>query len=96
MPQTQPMFTIDLILKYSPMPISVEKKDAQEAEAVYQKLIEAMQSPTPLLVELTCDKQTDKKVAVKSDHINGVIVSQKSGGNAAGKVAGFFATNAAQ
>lgn len=90
------MFTIDLILKYSPMPISVEKKDAQEAEAVYQKLTEAMRSPTPVLLELTCDKQTDKKVAVFSDHINCVIVSQKMGGASAGKAAGFFASSAAQ
>ncbi|MFM6632507.1 MAG: hypothetical protein ACKPI8_21470, partial [Microcystis panniformis] len=31
------------------------------------------------LLELTCEKQTDKKVAVFSDQISAVIVSQKSG-----------------
>jgi hypothetical protein len=49
-----------------------------------------MRSPTPELLELTCEKQTEKKVAIMSDQISAVILSQKDGSNAAGKTPGFF------
>jgi hypothetical protein len=48
-----------------------------------------MRSPNPELLELTCEKQTDKKVAVLSDQISAVIVSQKSGAASTGRVPGF-------
>jgi hypothetical protein len=38
------MFTIDLTLKYTPMPLSVQRKSAEEAEATYQEIIKAMRS----------------------------------------------------
>jgi hypothetical protein len=86
------MFSIDLTLKLSPLPISVERKEADAAEAVYQQVLEAMKAPSPQLIELTCEKQPDKKIAIFSDQISAVILSQKSGTSGAGKVAGFFST----
>lgn len=50
-----------------------------------------MQAATPQLLELTCEKQTEKKVAIMSDQISAVIVSQKDGAAAAGKAPGFAA-----
>lgn len=85
------MFTIDLTLKNSPLPISVQRKEADDAEALYQEIIQAMRSQEPTLLELTCEKQTDKKVAVLSDRISAVIVSEKTGATSSGKVPGFFA-----
>jgi len=84
------MISIDLTLKYNPIPISVQRKEAEAAETLYQKIITAMRSPTPELLELTCEKQPEKKVAVISDQISAVIVSQKDGSAAAGRVPGFF------
>ena len=84
------MFTIDLTLKNTPMPLSVQRKDAEGAEAVYQKIIKAMQTQNPSLLELTCEKQPEKKVAVLSDQISAVILSQKSGATASGRAPGFF------
>jgi hypothetical protein len=46
--------------------ISVTKEEAA-ADALYQTIINAMRSPNPELLELTCEKQTDKKVAVLSE-----------------------------
>jgi hypothetical protein len=86
------MLSIDLIIRSTAMPMSVEKKEPEEAEATYQKILEAMRGATPVILELTCDKQPDKKIAVCSDQISGVMVSQKSGSANSGKVAGFFAT----
>lgn len=85
------MISIDLTLKYAPMPVSVQRKAEKEAEALYQQIIAAMKSPTPQLLELTCDKQPEKKVAVMSDQIGAVIVSQKDGTAAAGRAPGFYA-----
>lgn len=85
------MYTIDVILQYSPMPISVQRKEEKDAEALYQKITEAMRSETPILLELTCEKQPEKKVALLSNTISAAIVSQKSGAASSGRVPGFFA-----
>jgi hypothetical protein len=85
------MISIDVTLKYSPVPVSVQRKEAIDAEALYQKLIAAMRSLTPELLELTCEKQTEKKAAIMSDQISAVIVSQKDGSAVSGKAAGFYA-----
>jgi hypothetical protein len=85
------MFTIDLTIKNTALPISVQKKEAQDADAVYQEVVAAMRSDAPKLIELTCDKQEGKKVAVLSSSIGAVILSQKDGAAAAGRVPGFFA-----
>lgn len=85
------MITIDLTLKHTPFPLSVQRKSADEAEAIYQEVLKAMRSDKPQLLELTCDHQPDKKIAVLSDQICAVVVSQKSGAAGAGRVPGFFA-----
>jgi hypothetical protein len=84
------MISIDLMLKYSPVPLSVQRKEAEQAEALYQEILAAMRSPTPKLLELTCDKQPEKKVAVLSDQISAAILSEKDGAAAAGRATGFF------
>ena len=85
------MISVDLTLKFSPLPVSVQRKEKDAAEALYQAIIGAMQSTSPQLLELTCDKQTEKKVAIMSDQISAVIISEKDGAAAAGKVPGFAA-----
>ncbi|MEB3160733.1 MAG: hypothetical protein VKL20_04660 [Synechocystis sp.] len=85
------MISVDLTLKYSPLPVSVQRKEKDDAETLYQAIIGAMQAPKPQLIELTCEKQTEKKVALMSDQISAVIVSQKDGAAAAGNVPGFAA-----
>ena len=84
------MIAIDLMLKYSPIPVSVQRKETEEAEKLYADILAAMRSSTPKLIELTCDKQTEKKVAVLSDQISAAILSQKDGSASTGRAAGFF------
>jgi len=85
------MFTIDLILKNTPFPLSVQRKSAEEAEAVYQEITGAMRSGSPDMVEITCDQKTEKKVAIRASEISGVQMSQKTGTSAAsGRPPGFF------
>jgi hypothetical protein len=85
------MFTIDIILQNTAASLSVQRKEAEGAEALYKEITQSMGS-TPKLLHLTCEKDTDKKVAILSDRISSVIVSQKSGAAAAGRVPGFFST----
>jgi hypothetical protein len=88
------MYSIDITIKLSPIPISLQRKEVEGAEALYQAIVTAMRSPTPELLELTCEKQTDKKVALFSDQITAVIVSQKSGAASTGRAPGFVALTA--
>jgi len=90
------MFTIDLLVRYIPLPISVEKKEEASATALYDRILEAIKSDTPQIVELTCDKMIDKKIAILSDQITGVIISQKDGTTVGAKAPGFFAALAQQ
>lgn len=83
------MFSIDLTLKFSPIPITVQRKESEDAQKVYEEVMNALKSSTPQLVELTCEKDPEKKVAVFSDQISAVILSQKDG-SPAGRPAGFF------
>lgn len=85
------MFTIDLTLKYTPIPLSVQRKSAEDADKVYQEVLKAMGSTTPKILELTCEHQPEKKIAVFSDQISAVMISQKSGAAGAGRPPGFFA-----
>jgi hypothetical protein len=89
------MFTLDILVQYTPVPVSVEKKDETEAQALYEKILEAMTSTKPKVIELTCDKQQGKKIALKSDQISGVVISDKSLSPSQGKTPGFFAAIAA-
>lgn len=88
------MFTIDLTLKNTPFPISVQRKEAEEAEALYQQILSAIRSQNPEILELTCEKQPEKKVAVLINQISAVIISQKSGATSSGRTPGFFAASA--
>jgi hypothetical protein len=83
------MFTIDIIVKYVPMPLSVQRKSEEDAQKVYQEVLEAMRSGNPELLELTCEKMPEKKLVVKTSEISAVQISQKSGAAATGRPPGF-------
>ncbi|MEN9518112.1 MAG: hypothetical protein RLZZ381_700 [Cyanobacteriota bacterium] len=86
------MFTIDIVLQEIPLPISIQRKEAAVAESLYQELMTAMRSGSADIIELTCDKDEDKKVAVKGNLICAISINKKSGGMAEGRIPGFFAT----
>ena len=54
------MFTIDLSIRNTAFPISVQRKSTEDAEAVYQLILAAMRSGNPDLVELNCEGKTEK------------------------------------
>jgi hypothetical protein len=72
------MFTIDVTLKGTGMALSVQRKEAADAEALYQKLLEALKGGSSPIIELTCDKQPEKKIVVLCSEISAVQVSDKA------------------
>ena len=88
------MFSIDMIVKNTPVSLSVQRKSAEDAEAVYQQVVEAIRNSQPHILELTCEKNPEKKVAVLSSEISGVVVSQKSGASSTGRSPGFVSMGA--
>lgn len=90
------MFTIDIIVKSTPVSLSVQRKSADDADAVYQQVLEAIRATQPQVLELTCEKNPEKKVAVLSSEISAVVVSQKSGASATGRSPGFVTLTAAE
>lgn len=84
------MITIELTLKATLLALSVQRKDTNEAEALYQQILKAMNDSHPQVLELTCDRQTDKKIGVLSSEISAVQISTKDAA-AAGKAPGFWA-----
>ncbi|MBW4443937.1 MAG: hypothetical protein KME10_22465 [Plectolyngbya sp. WJT66-NPBG17] len=87
------MFILELTLKGNPLSLSIQRKSAEEAESTYQEILGAMKSGNNPLLELTCDRQPDKKIAVFADNLAALQVYEKSSANASGRPAGFsFAT----
>lgn len=85
------MITIDIIVKYTPVPLSVQRKSEEDAEAIYQQVLTLMKSGTAQVLELACEKMPEKKIAILSSEISAVQVSQKSGAAATGRPPGFVA-----
>ena len=86
------MYTIDIVLQDIPLPISVQRKESEAAESLYQQILQVMRSGSSDVVEFTCDKDEEKRVAVKGNLICGISLNKKSGGMAEGRVPGFFAS----
>lgn len=85
------MYIIDVTLKNTPVTLSVQRKEEEDAKALYRKVMDAIQSGNPVVLELTCEQQVGKTVAVLVSEISAVQLSEKSGTSAAsGRPPGFF------
>jgi hypothetical protein len=86
------MFIIDVTLKNTPVALSVQRKTEDDAKALYQTILESMQSGSPAILELTCEQQIGKTIGVLVGEISAVQMSEKSSTAAAsGRPPGFFA-----
>lgn len=85
------MYVIEIILKYTPMPMSVQRKTVEDAKSVYRQVLAAMQSGGNSLLELTCERQPEKQIAVMTGEIVALQMYEKSGTASSGKTPGFVA-----
>ena len=84
------MFTIELSLRYSPFPISIQKKEHDDVLKVFEHIKNAMRDNTEsVLINLTCDKMNSKSVAILSREIIAVQIYEKSAIAGGSKRPGF-------
>tara|TARA_B100000963_G_scaffold211333_1_gene184181 strand:- start:173 stop:382 length:210 start_codon:yes stop_codon:yes gene_type:complete len=64
------MFTLELSLRYSPFPISIQKKSHDDVLKVYEQIKNAMrENAGSVLIDLTCDKIKSKSITVLAREI---------------------------
>ena len=83
------MHIIEISLKFTPMPMSVQRKEEADAQAVYQQVLGAINAGSPSVLELTCEHQPEKKLALLTSEIAAVQTYEKSGASTGGKRPGF-------
>ena len=84
------MFTLELSLRYSPFPISIQKKEHDDVLRLYEQIKNAMSENTDtVLIDLTCDKIKSKSITVLSKEIIAVQIYEKSAVAGGSKRPGF-------
>lgn len=77
------MYTIELTLKGNPIALSVQRKDKESAESLYKLILSAISpNSNTVVLELTCDKQEDKKLAIMTSEVSAIQISEKTGASA--------------
>ena len=72
------MYSIELTIKLSPLPLIVQRKDHGDAQMLYSEVIDTIQKGNQRLIELTCEKVDDKKITVLVSEIIAVQIYEKT------------------
>ena len=85
------MYSLELNLKYSPFPLSIQKKDYEDVKRIYDEIKDSMigNNQESILIELRCDKVQDKLIAVCAKEIISVQIYEKSSVAGGSKRPGF-------
>jgi len=83
------VYNIELIIKLSPLPLTVQRKKDEDAKKLYSEIIDVMQKGNQKLLELTCEKVEDKKISVLVSEIIAVQIYEKTSSSGSSKRPGF-------
>ena len=85
------MYSLELSLRYSPFPISIQKKDYDDIKKIYDEIKNCMHGTesNSNLIELTCDKVQDKSISVLAKEVISVQIYEKSAVAGGSKRPGF-------
>tara|TARA_B100001287_G_C22394127_1_gene394723 strand:- start:222 stop:488 length:267 start_codon:yes stop_codon:yes gene_type:complete len=84
------MFTLELSLRYSPFPISIQKKEHDDVLRIFEQIKTAMREDAgSALIDLKCDKMESKCIAVLSSEIIAIQIYEKSAIAGGSKRPGF-------
>ncbi|KKZ11741.1 MAG: hypothetical protein TE42_07160 [Candidatus Synechococcus spongiarum SP3] len=84
------MFTVEISLKRNPLPLTVQRREQADAEALLQTLGGAMTSQRSELLHLNCDTSSERKILLLSDEIASVqMYERSSGGSGRARRPGF-------
>jgi|TARA_B100000085_G_C18123640_1_gene342236 phage shock protein A len=73
----------------NPVPVSVQRKEQADAEALYQQVRQALEQGQPRLLELTCEKVEGKKVTLLISEVLAVQLYEKTAATGGSKRPGF-------
>ena len=86
------MYTVEVTLKTVAATVSVQRKELSDAEALYQQLLGALRDENLGIIELTCERQEDKKAAFLGSEVLSVQISGKPKSSSGGsRPPGFLA-----
>ena len=85
------MYLLELSLRYSPFPLSIQKKEFEDIKRIYDEIKNSMVESveTSNLIELRCDKVKDKLISVRAQEIISVQIYEKSSLAGGAKKPGF-------
>ena len=85
------MYSLELSLRYSPFPLSIQKKEFEDVKKIYDEIKNILNESleTSNLIELRCDKVQDKLIAVRAQEIISVQIYEKSSIAGGAKKPGF-------
>ena len=83
------VYVIELALRMSPVPVSVQRKEQADADALYQQIRQALENGQPRLLELTCEKVEGKKVSLLLSEVLAVQLYEKASASGGSKRPGF-------
>ena len=87
------MYSIELSIKLSPLPLIVQRKEHEDAQRLYAQVVDSVQKGNQRLLELTCEKVEDKKITVLVSEIIAVQIYEKTSSSVGGKRPGFSFQN---
>jgi hypothetical protein len=92
-PQFPAMYVVELSLKLSPMPVAVQRRELADAQALYGEVRQALEGSGPRVLELSCEKEENKRISLLSSEVVAVAVYEKSAVASGGKRPGFSFDN---
>ena len=87
------MYSIELTIKLSPLPLIVQRKEKGDAQRLYAEVTHSIQKGNQRLLELTCEKVEDKKISVLVSEIIAVQIYEKTSSSGSSKRPGFSFEN---
>ena len=85
------MYSLEISLRYSPFPLSIQKKDYEDVKRIYNEIKDSMQGndQNSNLIELSCEKVQDKMISVVAKEVISVQIYEKSAVAGGSKRPGF-------
>ena len=85
------MYSLEINLKYSPFPLSIQKKEYADVKRIYEEIKDSMKgiNNESTLIEIECEKVQDKLVSVLASEVISVQIYEKSSGAGGTKRPGF-------
>ena len=85
------MYSLELSLRYSPFPLSIQKKDYEDVKRIYDEIKAFMNGDNhnSPLIELKCEKVQDKLITVLAKEVISVQIYEKSSVAGGSKRPGF-------